>query len=124
MRQEPETTLARGKLAEDLAFGYLLELGLKPLARNYRCLCGEIDIIMQDDEIVVYIEVRYRKNKHYIDPVETIDVGKRNRIIKTSLHFMQSNRSAAKSPCRFDVITVSENLTTPEIKWIKNAFQA
>jgi len=117
-------TLARGKLAENLAFNYLLELGLKPLARNYRCPCGEIDIIMQHGEIVTYIEVRYRKNNRYMDPVETIDVRKRNRIIKTSLHFMQSNRSAAKRPCRFDVITVSENPAIPEIKWIKNAFQA
>jgi putative endonuclease len=121
---QPETTLERGRFAEDLAFDYLLKSGLKLLVRNYRCPRGEIDIIMQHDETIAFIEVRYRKNDHYISTIETIDKRKCKCIIETSQHFLQANRKVAKYPCRFDVITLTGNLTTPDIKWIKNAFQA
>ena len=118
------TTLATGKFAEDLAFNYLLQLGLRPLARNYRSHRGEIDIIMQHEKTIVFIEVRYRKNDHYMSPLETISSRKCKRIIETSWHYLQSNRNATKNPCRFDVITISGDQAEPDIMWIKNAFQA
>jgi len=121
---QSETTLSKGRFAEDLAFDYLLKSGLKPLARNYRCPRGEIDIIMQHDETITFIEVRYRKNDHYISTIETIDKRKCKHIIETSQHFLQANRKAAKYPCRFDVIALTGNLTKPDIEWIKNAFHA
>jgi len=121
---QPETTRARGRHAENLAFDYLSKFGLKPLVRNYRCPRGEIDIIMQHDKIIAFIEVRYRKNDHYISTIETIDKRKCKRIIETSQHFLQANRKVAKYPCRFDVIALTGNLTKPDIEWIKNAFHA
>ena len=96
---QPETNQARGRHAENLAFDYLSKFGLKPLVRNYRCPRGEIDIIMQHDKTIAFIEVRYRKNDHYISTIETIDKRKCKRIIETSQHFLQANRKVAKYPC-------------------------
>ena len=124
MNTSSVTTLTRGKFAEDLAFNYLLQQGLKPLARNYRRPCGEIDIIMQHDETIVFIEVRYRKNSYYLAPIETVTTQKCNHIIATSQIFLQSNRSAAKMSCRFDVVTLTGIRPEQNIEWIKNAFQA
>ena len=124
MTPQAVTAHETGKLAENIAFDYLVQRGLSLLTRNYRCPFGEIDIIMEQGNIVTFIEVRYRKNNRYLAPIETINPQKCTRIINTGLHYLQGNRDALKKPCRFDVITVSGNLQSPDIMWIKNAFHA
>lgn len=120
----PSKNYQRGQWAEQTALDYLLEKNLKLLSRNFRSARGEIDLIMLDQETIVFIEVRYRLNNNYIHAIETIDGRKCARIIKTSQHYLQVNRWTSKNPCRFDVITVTGENNNPEIVWIKNAFQA
>lgn len=114
----------RGQWAEQVAFEYLKRKKLKLLSRNYHSPAGEIDLIMLHHETIVFIEVRFRSDNSYLHALETINEKKCTRIIKTSQHYLQTNRWAANNPCRFDVITVSEKNDNPEIGWIKNAFQA
>ncbi len=114
----------RGKWAEDMALDFLKSCGLKLKARNYHSSCGEIDLIMMDNNIVTFIEVKYRKNDKFVDAVETITRKKCKRIISTSQHYLQALRSSSKLACRFDVVTISGQTDKPEIEWIKNAFQA
>ena len=57
--------LQRGNNAETLAEKYLINRGLQSVQRNYRCKVGEIDLLMQDAEALVFIEVRYRSNPFY-----------------------------------------------------------
>ncbi|MCZ6718546.1 MAG: YraN family protein [Gammaproteobacteria bacterium] len=113
-----------GQQAEEIAWLHLQAHGLKPMTRNYHCPRGEIDLIMQDTEFVVFVEVRYRATDRYVHAVESIDARKRLRILATSAYYLQTHKKAARSPCRFDVVIVSGEIDTPNIEWIKNAFQA
>ena len=114
----------RGKWAEQIALDYLVQEKLKLLSRNFHSSRGEIDLIMLDSDTIVFIEVRYRVNNNYLHALETINEKKCSRIIKTSRYYLQANHWTSKSPCRFDVLTVTGESDKPEIVWIKNAFQA
>ncbi len=114
----------RGRWAEQTALEYLLNNKLKLLDRNFRSPFGEIDLIMQDKDIILFIEVRYRSNNYFHTALESINKKKCERIILTSQKYLTDNRSASRLDCRFDVITLSGQQECPMIKWIKNAFQA
>jgi len=118
------TSRQRGRWAESLALGHLLERGLTLHTQNYHARCGEIDLIMQDGDTIVFFEVRYRANNLYLHALETIDARKCARIIKTSLHYLQKYRAVSKKTCRFDVMIICGPVDNPGIRWIKNAFQA
>jgi len=113
-----------GRIAECIALGYLENKNLSLLGQNYRCPYGEIDLIMQDKDTIVFIEVRSRKNKTFLDPVETIDRKKMNKIIKTAENYIQRNQNKARSQFRFDVVTLTGKNNDIEIQWIKDAFEA
>jgi putative endonuclease len=119
-----ENSHERGKRAELAALLYLKSNKLELLEQNYRGSGGEIDLIMLDDNIIVFVEVRYRSNNNYAGAIESVDRRKCERIIKTSQKYLQKHRWTAGNLCRFDVITISGNIDKPEIGWIKNAFQA
>ncbi len=113
----------RGAWAESIALRYLGARGLRLLTRNYRCLAGEIDIVMKDNDTLVFIEVRYRANTDYGSPLETINHTKQMRILKTASHYLQTHRMrTGHAPCRFDVVVVTGAKLSTE--WIKAAFQA
>lgn len=124
MTQNSGTSCQRGRWAETLALEYLQENGLILLTRNFRARCGEIDLIMEDGELIVFCEVRYRTDNSYMHALETIDNRKCARIINTGRYFLQSHPEASKKTCRFDVIIVCGPAVNPVIRWIKNAFQA
>lgn len=118
------TTRAKGDWAEKVALEYLQKHGLKLIRQNYRTRRGEIDLIMQDDDITAFIEVRYRSAGNYANAIESIDQRKCERIIKTCQHYLLSCRRLANVSCRFDIITVTGGREHPQIGWIKNAFEA
>ena len=116
-----------GQAAEDLACHYLQDQGLHLIERNYRCQRGEIDLVMRDISSMVFVEVRYRRNNRFGSGAESVNRYKQAKLIATALHYLQSHKAAAKSPARFDVVSVTlpgEAAHTPEIQWIKNAFDA
>ncbi len=114
----------RGRWAEDQASAFLVKQGLTLLDRNFRTPGGEIDLIMRERNCIIFVEVRYRATSHFASALESIDQKKCERIIKTSLGYLQMHREYSKDTCRFDVITVAGDTGNPEIGWIKNAFQA
>lgn len=109
--------LIRGASAEDQAHDFLIGKGLKPICRNYRCKHGELDLVMQDQQSLVVIEVRYRKSDIYGSALESITLSKQNRIIAATQHYLARQR--ADYPLRFDVVAISGK---NGINWIKNAF--
>lgn len=111
----------QGFAAEDLAYRYLSQQGLRLIERNFRCRVGELDIIMKDGANVVFVEVRSRRNNRYGTPAETITLAKQRRLIRAALYFLQQRRLDA--PCRFDIIAVSQESPKPALEWIKDAFQ-
>ena len=112
-----------GRMAEDMALRYLQKHDLTLLTRNFRSRFGEIDLIMQEKNTIIFIEVRARKNNAFLHPAETIDRTKRNKIRKTSQVFMQKTSAWNHFNWRFDVITlVGGNARGMKIEWIKAAF--
>jgi putative endonuclease len=113
--------LSQGQAAEDKALDYLRREGLALVNRNYRCKSGEIDLIMQQNDTLVFVEVRYRQSSHFGSAAESVTTSKQRKLLITANHYLQKNR--VDRPCRFDVVGIGgKNLT--EIEWIQNAFQA
>lgn len=111
-------TLEIGQQAEQRACAFLENKGLKLLARNYRCTFGEIDLIMRDDEVVVFVEVRKRSDSYFASAIESVDLTKQRKLIKTATHYLQKQHWFDKVPCRFDIIGITQD----QIEWIQDAF--
>ncbi|EGV32074.1 UPF0102 protein yraN [Thiorhodococcus drewsii AZ1] len=113
----PRDTSRIGAEAERLAESFLNEQGLKTLARNHRCRYGEIDLVMRDGAVLVFVEVRFRRSNQFGTPAETVDRRKQKRLITTARHYLNTNPSTL--PCRFDVIAIDGQ---NRIQWIQHAF--
>ncbi len=113
-----------GQQAEELACQYLQKHKLKLITQNYHCRRGEIDLIMQDQQTLVFVEVRFRKNARFGSALESIDHKKQVKIIITAEHYLLQSKHDYFD-YRFDVIAImpSQNSDQAEITWIKNAFQ-
>lgn len=107
----------KGKKAEDVACNYLLKNGLPLVTRNFTCRYGEIDLIMQDSDTLVFVEVRYRQSNSFGKAAETVDHNKQRKLVFTANYYLQKNPSSLAT--RFDVIAMSEQ---HPIEWITNAF--
>ncbi len=114
----------KGQLAEDMACQHLQQQGLILLQKNFHSRFGEIDLIMQHQQTLVFVEVRYRKNRDFGGPAASITPAKQKKIEKTALFFMQ--KKGREFNARFDVLAIcGDNLQKPQqlnIEWIKNAF--
>jgi putative endonuclease len=108
----------KGVASEQLACDYLLARGLQLIERNFSCRYGEIDLVMKDDDTIVFIEVRYRKNRNFGGASASVTPAKQRRIIKTALSYLQQNMS--ESNMRFDVVGIEGNQA--KIEWIQAAF--
>lgn len=115
------TTKTAGDAAERLAEQFLLARKLKTVARNYRCRFGEIDLIMQDGETLVFVEVRMRVSNKFGGAGGSIHVTKQRRLIATAQHYLAALRHTP--PCRFDAILMNE-MDNTSVEWIKDAFGA
>jgi len=115
--------LVTGNKAEEIAFNYLSAKGLLLVEKNFRSRYGEIDLIMREGEILIFVEVRYRNTDRYGDGAESVTTAKQNRIIRTANHFL-TIRKLDNNLCRFDVVSAS-NLgnSKMQIEWIKDAFE-
>ncbi len=116
-------TLGKGQRNEQRAKVHLEQQGLTCIWQNYRCKMGEIDLIMKHDQSLVFVEVRNRKNNRYGSPLETVDIRKQKKLIKTALYFIASEGVSARTPLRFDVVGITDSETGPP-HWVQNAFYA
>jgi len=108
-----------GVLAEQLAAQYLQRQGLKLLQINYRCRFGEIDLILQDGDTLVFAEVRLRSSSAFGGAAASIDARKQAKLVRTAQHYL--SRLNHIPPCRFDAILM-QSVDSPAIEWVKNAF--
>ena len=109
-----------GQKAEEQACQFLKTKGLELLAQNYRSHFGEVDLIMQEGKVIVFVEVRVRNNSYYGDPIESVNISKQKKIFKTATHYLQAKKWLDKVDCRFDIIGITESNS---IEWIKDAFE-
>lgn len=113
-----------GSWGEEIACNYIIKNGMTVISRNYRSKFGEIDIIARNDNCIVFIEVKTRKNNLYGNASEYVTRKKQEKIILTAQEYIGSD---IDTEMRFDVIEVYyyEYLTKPNVKrinHIKNAF--
>ncbi|MGI9213466.1 MAG: YraN family protein [Methylococcaceae bacterium] len=110
-----------GQQAEDFALDYLLAQGLVLLERNYHSRSGEIDLVMRDGSITVFVEVRYRSNPRHGSAQESVTRTKQARIIKTATYYCKEKR--LQSTTRFDVLALNSTNGRFHAQWIKDAFR-
>jgi putative endonuclease len=115
------TKIHRGRAGEDLAVDYLTKKGYRILDRNYRYAHGEIDIVAEDRNVLVFIEVKARRSKRYGEPEDAITFRKRTVVRRTADGYIYEHNIEDKD-CRFDVIAVDYEPGSPEVRHIENAF--
>ena len=116
-----------GQQAEHAALNFLKQQGLTFIARNYRCRAGEIDLIMLDQQSLVFIEVRYRRSPKFGSSAESVNASKQEKLIRCASHYLLHESNSEPPACRFDVIAIypsDRGKSSLQFDWIKNAFQA
>jgi putative endonuclease len=113
-----------GKQSEAAALGYLEKNGYRILEQNYRTQRGEIDIIAQDGDTLVFAEVKSRKSKRFGTPKSAVSPEKQKKLSMAAVQWLK-DRNCQNRKARFDVITLffpsKEN--QPHIELIRNAFE-
>lgn len=114
-----------GTWGEDKAAVYLRKKGYTVIEKNFSCRFGEIDIIAKKGGMIVFTEVKLRKNNDFAEAREFVTYSKQRRIISTAQLWMMKNGLELQP--RFDVIEIyapqGTSTRRPEINHIEDAFQ-
>ena len=114
-----------GAWGEALAAEYLRKNRYSIIAANYRCRLGEIDLIAENRNFLVFVEVKLRKSAAFAEAREFVDRKKQERLKQTALLYLAQHEDIAKQP-RFDVIEIYAPQGTatkrPEIYHLEDAF--
>lgn len=114
-----------GRKGEDLVAEYLRQKGYIVVKRNYKDRFGEIDIIAENKEEIVFVEVKTRRDGALVSGLQAVDIKKAERIRKTALLFL--NRLKISLKPRFDVAEVTAFIRDDgsvgyKLNYIKSAF--
>ena len=112
-----------GTLGEVRAEQYLVEQGCRILARNAAFPGAEIDLIAQDGRVIVFVEVKLRKNDAYAEAKEFVTAAKQQRVMMAAQLWLQQNETELQP--RFDVIEIyapNGEKGRVRINHIENAF--
>jgi len=111
-----------GAKGETLAVDYLYNKGYRIVEKNWVCCKNEIDIIVEDEDFIVFVEVKTRSNGNWGNPEESVSRSKINRIIEASHQYLTEND--IDKPARFDVISIIINGNSTRIDHFEDAFLA
>jgi putative endonuclease len=111
-----------GNIGENLARDFIRKRGYRIIENNYRCPCGEIDIIAMHKDCLVFIEVRTKTSLSYGTPEESISSNKKAKMRLTAAYYLQSREKYPKS-WRIDFIAVEidNNAKAKRIEIFENA---
>jgi putative endonuclease len=114
-----------GQRGEAVAARYLQRLGYKVLARGRRLSPGELDLVMLDGRVIVFVEVKTRTAKEVGHPSEAVDADKQRRLTRLAVTFLKRH-GLLDRPARFDVVAITwpAGARKPEVEHIKNAFES
>ena len=115
---------ASGARYESLALAHLERAGLTLIARNFTCRYGELDLVMRERDVVVFVEVRFRSASRFGDGVDSIGAAKRAKLVRAAGAFLAEHPRLAGAACRFDVLAIAGDADAPSIDWRPNAFEA
>lgn len=110
-----------GTQAEVLARRFLEKQGLVFIEANFRLRIGEIDLIMLDQDILVFVEVKYRSSNTFGSPLEQVTFAKQRKIKLVAGVYLQ--RQATLPVTRFDVVGITPKGSNYRYCWVKGAFE-
>lgn len=113
-----------GERAEALALAHLERAGLSLVERNFRCRFGEIDLVMLECGILVYVEVRYRGRGSRVRARTTVHAGKQRRLLRAAEFFLLRHPRWREAVMRFDVVAIDRAPGgSVGIEWLRDAFR-
>ena len=124
MGPAPDRRRALGRRGEDLAAGYLAELGFEILGRNVRTRYGELDIVARERETLVFVEVRARRDDRLGSPEESVDARKQAKLVALAEAYL-ATLPEPPAACRIDVVVVEIRAgAVQRLELIRDAVQA
>jgi putative endonuclease len=114
--------LLLGQEGERVAERYLQRKGYKLVERNYRCPLGELDLIVLDRRVIVFVEVKTRTGQGFGSPLEAVEFRKQRKMIQAAQFFLAEKRLQQRD-ARFDVVGVTWPGGEPVVEHIENAFE-
>lgn len=112
---------ALGREGERLAEHYLVKKGYRLVERNYRCAGGEVDLILLDRRVIVFVEVKTRTDHDFGTPLEAVEPRKQRRMIFAAQYFLHQKQLYERD-ARFDVVGISWPGGEPVLDHVQNAF--
>lgn len=109
-----------GKKGEELAIGFLKKLGYQIIATNWQEKKYEVDVIAQDNNQLLFVEVKTRNTDYFGNPAEAVTLSKQKHLIEGANYYIQKNEIDLE--CRFDVIAIVLNDDQEKIEHFKDAF--
>ena len=116
------TTRDTGQAFEAAARAHLERAGLGTVTANAGYRVGELDLVMRDGDVLVFVEVRYRRDARFGGGSVSVTPAKRRRIALAAATWLATNPREAQRACRFDVIAIAGSAAAPQIERIRNAF--
>lgn len=114
---------AIGNKGEAFAADYYKKLGFTVTAQNYTCRGGEIDIIAENGEYIVFVEVKTRSENSLYSPAEAVDFKKQKRLSVAAMKYLTQNETEKQPQFDvFEVYTVKNRIY--KVNRIENAFEA
>ncbi len=110
-----------GATGEQLARRFLSNKGYRILTTNYRSRRGEIDIVCQDGDTIVFVEVKTRSSEKFGTPAEAVTAVKQRRLLRLAQEYLISH-NLENQPVRFDVLSLICSATNIEIEHLIGAF--
>ncbi len=107
-----------GQTAEKVACDFLKKQGLKLLEKNFLVKGGEIDLIMLQKKVLVFVEMRFRADNNFGGAAASVDLKKQRRIIFAANHYLMRFKDVPE--CRFDCVLFEGDLKKPI--WLQAAF--
>lgn len=107
-----------GTVQEERAAAFLSGLGYRILERNFRCKRGEIDLIAEEDGVLVFLEVKYRKSGCCGSPAEAVTRSKQRTICRVADFYRMLKGIPESRSCRFDVVAILGD----RVQLYRNAF--
>ncbi len=104
-----------------MALRYLLERGYELVERNYRTRYGELDLILRQDNTLVFVEVKLRRGTGFGGPLEAVTTRKQSTIRSLAEQYL-SERDPTFDAVRFDVVGILAGSGTPRFQHVEDAF--
>ncbi|HOC88464.1 MAG TPA: YraN family protein [bacterium] len=119
--EEPNRQQRVGREGEDQAARYLQQLGCTVVARNFRTRRGEIDLIVRDQGVLVFVEIKTCSSDAFGRPESWVTPRKQRRVAGAALTWIHQNHCEDQD-CRFDVIAIDLRRAEGGLQHIRNAF--